>query len=94
MTELKIIKNSIIEDKITSLFVKPIILKTKFWYSLTLPCTMIALEITINPMIMVTADINVTAIKTLFKNIHKVQYILFDYFFEFYQKLYLQNLLI
>ena len=30
MTELKIIKNSIIEDKITSLFVKPIILKTKF----------------------------------------------------------------
>ena len=30
MTELKIIKNSIIEDKITSFFVKPIILKTKF----------------------------------------------------------------
>ena len=67
ITEIKIIINSIREDKITSFLENPKILKTKFWYSFTFPCTIIALEITINPIIIVTAEIRVTAINTLFK---------------------------
>ena len=39
MTDLKIIINSIKDDKITSFFENPKILKTKFWYSFTFPWT-------------------------------------------------------
>ena len=67
ITELKIIINSIKEDIITSFFENPKILNTKFCYSFTFPWTTIALEITIKPIIIVTAEIRVTAIKTLFK---------------------------
>ena len=59
--------NSISDEKTICFFEKPKILKTKFWYSLTFPWTIIALEITINPIIIVTAEIKVTAINTLFK---------------------------
>ena len=50
-----------------SLFIIIPLLNIKFWYSLTFPWTMIALEITIKPTTIVTAEINVTAKKTLFK---------------------------
>ena len=67
MTDLNIMINSISDERIISFFEKPKILKTKFCYSLTLPWTIIALEITIKPITIVTADIKVTAINTLFE---------------------------
>ena len=43
--------NSIKDEKIICFFEKPKILKTRFWYSFTFPWTIIALEITIKPII-------------------------------------------
>ena len=63
----KEIINSIIEDIIISFLEKPKILKTRFWKILIFPWTIIALEITTKPIITVTADNMLTAIKTLFR---------------------------
>ena len=69
ITDIKIIINSISEEKTISFLEKPKILKTKFWYSLTFPWTIIALDITIKPMTIVTVEITITAMKTLFKTL-------------------------
>ena len=55
--DINIIKNSIIEESTISTLEKPKILNTKFWNSLILPWTIIALDMTIKPMTIVIAEI-------------------------------------
>ncbi len=72
-------KNNINDSKIINFimlaFSKPKILKTKFWYTLSFPITLTALDITISPIKITKPEINILAINNLLKK----SFVLFIY---------------